>query len=125
MHLESFSAWSGKVKEGLPIGFTGNTGLSSGPHLHVDISPTGSIPSPIFWENFLDPEAYMEKFRMYEGTIIRNIENGSYAFVLNGKRREIHADRSGLAALTAMQRKTQIQNVSAQNYDAIPKGQDF
>ena len=55
MHLSSYVKL-GAVKEGELIGYTGNTGLTTGPHLHIDISKGAlNIYDP---NSFLDPETY-------------------------------------------------------------------
>lgn len=56
MHLSKFIAPIGPVNYGQQIGITGNTGLSTGAHLHVDC-PNTFVGS--FWQNFAnftDPE---------------------------------------------------------------------
>jgi murein DD-endopeptidase MepM/ murein hydrolase activator NlpD len=36
-----------KVSVGTPIGFSGNTGHSSGPHLHFEVNQAGEVISPL------------------------------------------------------------------------------
>ena len=54
MHLSKYSSHSkGRVFRGQVIGYTGNTGTSTAPHLHMDIAPNGT---PITnFSAFIDP----------------------------------------------------------------------
>lgn len=61
----------------------------------------------------------------YENKVIRNEKDGSYAYVLKGEKREIKAERAGFAAITIIQRKSEVVNVPDSVYQAIPKGKDF
>lgn len=55
MHLSKYVK-TGYVNEGDLLGYTGNTGLSTGPHLHIDISKGNlNIYDP---KTFIDPETY-------------------------------------------------------------------
>lgn len=58
MHLSIFSA-SGKVQSGDIIGYTGNTGLSTAPHLHWDIwdRKNGAL-KPSNFAGFVDPLSF-------------------------------------------------------------------
>lgn len=55
LHLSKYVKL-GAVKEGDLIGYTGNTGLSSGPHCHIDISKVMVYSTNI--ANYLDPEFF-------------------------------------------------------------------
>lgn len=55
LHLSEYVK-TGKVKEGELMAYTGNTGLSTGPHCHVDISKGKlNIKKP---DSFIDPDIY-------------------------------------------------------------------
>ena len=56
MHLKSYESPVGRVSEGQLIGITDSTGLSTGNHLHLDISKN-SIQINNF-NNFVDPESF-------------------------------------------------------------------
>ena len=60
-HLKTFSVKQGqKVKEGDILGLSGNTGNSTGPHLHFEcrVYP-GDVPSPIdFYSAETDPKLW-------------------------------------------------------------------
>lgn len=55
----------GKFKEGDLLGKTGNTGLSTGPHVHIDISKNG-ILNLNDRKNFIDPEKYFDSIQVPE-----------------------------------------------------------
>lgn len=50
----------GFYKEGQVIGYTGNTGTSTAPHLHIDISKNGNLELNNH-SNFIDPEEYFKQ----------------------------------------------------------------
>ena len=59
-HMSKFKVTIGqKVNRGDVIGYVGNTGLSSGPHLHYEVHKNGEKINPVnFYFNDLTPEQY-------------------------------------------------------------------
>ena len=59
-HLSGFNVRKGqKVKRGDLIGFVGNTGLSTAPHLHYEVFLNGDKVNPInYYFNDLTPEEW-------------------------------------------------------------------
>jgi murein DD-endopeptidase MepM/ murein hydrolase activator NlpD len=62
-HLSKLAVENGqKVKRGDIIGYSGNTGLSKGPHLHYEIIKDGEKIDPVdyFYEEDLSPEEFVQ-----------------------------------------------------------------
>lgn len=59
-HMSKFNTRKGrKVKRGDIIGYVGNSGLSSGPHLHYEVHKNGKPINPVnFYHGDLTPEEY-------------------------------------------------------------------
>lgn len=59
-HLSKIEVRAGqKVKRGQIIGEVGNTGISTGPHVHYEIHKNGKIVNPInYFHGDLTPEEY-------------------------------------------------------------------
>ena len=61
-HMSRFNVKQGqKIKRGDILGYVGNTGRSSGPHLHYEVIYNGNKINPVhFYTNDLSPEQYDE-----------------------------------------------------------------
>lgn len=59
-HMSKFNVRVGqKIKRGDVIGYVGNTGTSTGPHLHYEVEKNGAKINPAnFYSNDLSPEEY-------------------------------------------------------------------
>jgi murein DD-endopeptidase MepM/ murein hydrolase activator NlpD len=64
-HLSKYNVKAGqKVKRGDLIGFVGNTGRSSGPHLHYEVHKNGQPINPInFYYGNLTPEEFKQMLK--------------------------------------------------------------
>ncbi len=76
-HLNGFEVKKGqRIKRGELIGYSGNTGKSSGPHLHYEVMVNGAKVNPIhYMHRDLTAEEYEEILRLGS---IENISQDSY-----------------------------------------------
>jgi murein DD-endopeptidase MepM/ murein hydrolase activator NlpD len=65
-HMSKFNVKRGqKVKRGEVIGYVGNTGRSTGPHLHYEVIRNGAKVNPVnFYFNELSPQQYDEMVKL-------------------------------------------------------------
>jgi hypothetical protein len=61
-HMSRMAVYPGqKIKRGELIGYVGNTGLSTGPHVHYEVIKNGEKINPVhYYFNDLTPEQYKE-----------------------------------------------------------------
>lgn len=69
-HLNGFNVRKGqKVKRGELIGFVGNTGKSTGPHLHYEVEKGGKKVNPIqYYHSDLTPAEYEQLIQMSQNS---------------------------------------------------------
>lgn len=121
LHLRSLPSL-GKYSEGDVLAYTGNTGLSTGPHLHLDLSKKDVQLNN--FSNFIDPDIFfneranVEFIKKWEGKFIQDVDVlGEVYYVYNGKRYYIGPE-------------TTVQNIAERfatgfkhsNIERIPKG---
>jgi murein DD-endopeptidase MepM/ murein hydrolase activator NlpD len=69
-HLSAFKVKSGqKIKRGELIGLVGNTGKSTGPHLHYEVEKGGKKVNPIhYYHSDLSPDQYEKLIEMSQNS---------------------------------------------------------
>lgn len=74
-HLHGFAVYRGqKIRRGELIGYTGNTGLSTAPHLHYEVHVNGNPVNPVYYFfNDLNAEDYEKILKLAS---IENISLG-------------------------------------------------
>ena len=118
-HLSEFVRKSGKVAKGELIAYTGNTGLTTGPHLHHDIYDLtkGKFDLNKF-ENFIDPDKF---YRMYR--LIKAIGDPKvYALDDNGVKHWIISETQFLEGQQQNLWGTDITEMTSKDFSVIPEG---
>jgi murein DD-endopeptidase MepM/ murein hydrolase activator NlpD len=69
-HMSKYIVRKGqKIKRGEVIGYVGNTGTSTGPHLHYEVEKNGKKINPAnFYSNDLSPEEYERMLEISSAT---------------------------------------------------------
>ena len=69
-HLNGFNVRVGqKVKRGELIGYVGNTGKSTGPHLHYEVEKGGKKVNPIaYYHSDLTPAEYEQLIQLSQNS---------------------------------------------------------
>lgn len=131
LHLDKIVVAPGQpLEEGQIVGKSGNSGLTTGPHLHMDISRDGELRLNDL-SNFIDPEVNLQmlvhpSMDKYNDKIVRN-PLGQFGLVVRGKKFIMPQDLGTLALITFLQRLPSpnafdpaIVNISQQDWDALP-----
>jgi len=91
-HFSKYLVSDGEtVEKGQDIGIMGNTGLSTGRHLHWHIYINGVVSDPL---QFVTEQFYMNN------AIIRNTKNGAYAFLKDGEKQPLNSNNMSYAIAT-------------------------
>jgi len=78
------------------------------------------------WGNFMVIKELIDLGYMYDNHYIQETEDsGSFALVYKGKKHFVLDDRAGLAALTVLARDMTYSDVTKDEWDKIPSGDNF
>jgi len=70
LHLSQQNVYTGQqVKKGQVIGLSGNSGVSTAPHLHLGAIPVGNVNQNDGWRGRVDPTPYLYGSLALQGTI--------------------------------------------------------